>query len=117
MTGAVIEKLKEGSIKNVVLYGSARPAPPYVVVRPERDPLDRGRVYRVIAHYNPGQQAWLEDYILGEVITLLDDLAGESRHGNDNLLFTEADYTDIIVDNDDGTISMERRFLMPSRVF
>lgn len=117
MTKAIIDKLKTGSISNVVQYGSARPAPPYIVVRPERDPLDRGRVYRIIVHYSPGQQAWLEDYIFNEVLTLLDDYSAETRHGNDNRLWTETEYTDIIVDNDDGTISMERRFLMPSRTF
>lgn len=117
MLAAVINQLKTGTITNVVPYGSALPAPPYVVVRPERDPLDRGRVFRIIAHYQSGQQAWLEDYIFNEVLTLLDNFMGESRHENDNQLLTEQEYTDIIVDNDDGTISMERRFLMPSRTF
>lgn len=117
MLAAVITKLKTGSISNVVPYGSARPAPPYVVVRPEQDPLNRGRVFRIIAHYNPGQQAWLEDYIFNEVKNLLDNYTAETRHENDNQLLTEDEYNDIIVDNDDGTISMERRFLMPSRNF
>jgi len=117
MLSKVIEQIKTGSITNVVPYGSALPATPYVVVRPERDPLDRGRVFRIIAHYQPGQQAWLEDYIFDEILTLLDEFTATSRHGNDNRLVTEQEYTDIIVDNDDGTISMERRFLMPSRTF
>jgi len=117
MTKAIIIKLKTGTIKHIIQYGSKRPPPPYVVVKPERDILGRGRAFRIIAHYEPGQQAWLEDYVRSELMTLLDGFAAESRHGNDNLLFTESDYTDIIVDNDDGTISMERRFLMPSRTF
>jgi hypothetical protein len=118
MLGKIITQLKTGTIKRVVPYGvSRRPSPPYVVVRPERDPLGRGRVFRVIAHFQPDQQAALEDYVFGETITLLDNFTAQSRHNNDNQVLTEQDYLDIIVNNDDGTISMERRFLMPSRTF
>lgn len=117
MIGAIITQLKTGSIKNVVNYGSARPEPPYVVVRRENDAFGRGQIFWIFAHYSPGQQAWLEDYCFDEVITLLDNFATQTRQGNDNQLSIEQDYQDIVVDNDDGTISMGRRFLMPSRTF
>lgn len=117
MTKAIITQLKTGSISNVVQYGSARPATPYVVVRPEADSAGRGRLYRIFVHYDQGQQAWLEDYCFDELITLLDNFSAVTRHGNDNQLSVEQDYQDININNDDGTISMERRFLMPSRTF
>jgi hypothetical protein len=118
MIKPILTQLKTGSIKNVVQFGvDTLPAPPYVVVRRERDPGDRGFLFRVIAHFQPNQQAWLEDYIFNEVITLLDNFSGETRHGNDNEVFTTVDWTDIITNNDDGTISMERVFLVPSRTF
>lgn len=115
MIGAIITQLKTGSISNVIIYGSERPAPPYVVVRPEAN--ERGRLFRIFVHYSPGGQAWLEDYCFNEVVILLDNFTAVTRHGNDNQLLIQQDYQDIIVNNDDGTISMERRFLMPSRTF
>jgi hypothetical protein len=115
MIGAIITQLKTGSISNVVNFGSERPDPPYVVVRPEAN--QNGRLFRIFIHYSPDQQAWLEDYAFSEVVTLLDGFTAETRHGNDNQLLIQQDYQDIIPYNDDGTISMERRFLMPSRTF
>lgn len=118
MITKIVEQLKTGSIKNVVQYGVEQlPAPPYVVVKPERDPLTRGRMYRIIVHYLPGQNTWLEDYIINDLTDLLDNFSAESRHGNYNTLLTENDYTDIVIDNDDGSISMERTFLLPTRIF
>jgi hypothetical protein len=118
MTTKIVEQLKTGTIKNVAPFGSKKlPAPPYVVVKPERDPLNRGRMYRIIVHYKPGQNKWLEDYITNDLTDLLDNFSAYSRHGNYNTLLTENDYTDIVIDNDDGSISMERTFLLPTRIF
>ena len=114
---AVIAKLKTGSISAVVPYGTERPGPPYVVVRPEADSVGRGRLFRIIAHFQQGQQAWLEDYIFQELPGLLSDYQLVTRAGNDNITYLEQDYVDIVVDNDDDTISMEGRYLMPSRIF
>ncbi len=117
MITKIIEKLKTGSIKNVVPYGTIPlPAPPYVVVRPEADGLGRGKIFRIFAHFLPGQNIFLEDYIQKDLTNLLRYFTATTRHGNSNKLFTEQDYSDIIV-NDDGTISKERRFLMQSRFF
>jgi len=111
----IVEQLKTGTIKNVVPYGVEQlPAPPYVVVRPERDMLGRGRAYRIIVHMQPGQQIFLEDYVFNDLFDLLDNFTATSRNNNYNRLLTENDYTDIIISNDDGTISMERVFLLPS---
>ena len=118
MITKIVAQLKTGSIKNVVAFGApSLPAPPYVVVKPERDGIGRGRAYRIIAHFMPGQNIFLEDYVFNELSNLLDNFTARSRHNNYNRLLTEQDYTDIITSNDDKTISMERVFLLPSRLF
>jgi len=117
MLGKIIEQIKTGTISNVIPYGFKRPAPPYVVVKPESDSLGRGRVFVVHAHFSQTGQSFLEDYIFTEIINLLDDFEAESRHGNYNALEVLEDYQDIIVNNDDDTISMAQKFLMPSRTF
>ncbi len=118
MTTKIVAQLKTGSIERVVQFGVEQlPEPPYVVVKPEKDPFNRGRRYRIIAHFKPGQNIWLEDYIFNELTDLLDNFSTESRHGNYNTLLTENDYNDIVINNDDKTISMERIFLLPTRIF
>lgn len=114
MLGAIITRLKTGTYKTVVPFGSARPEPPYVVVKPMAD--FRGRRFWIYIHMQPGQQAWMENYIFGELTTLLDDYVAEDRHENTHELLTDSEYQDIMT-NDDGTISMGRPFLMPSRFF
>jgi hypothetical protein len=110
----IIAQLKTGLIKNVVPYGNANTlAPPYIVVRPEKDPLDRGRIYRIFIHMQPGQQTFLEDYAFKTVPDLLSNYSAVDRHSNRNTLLQESEYGEIIDSNDDGTISMERRFLVP----
>lgn len=118
MITKIVEQLKTGSIKAVVPYGTKDlPDPPYVVVKPVKDPLNRGRLYRIIPHFLPGQNIFLEDYLFNELSDLLEGFATESRHGNYNSLLTENDYTDIVDSNNDKTINMERMFLVPSRIF
>lgn len=118
MITKIVAQLKTGKIKNVVPFGSGNlPAPPYAVVKMENDGLGRGRMVRIIGHMLPGQQTFLEDYMFNDVSVLLDGLKMISRHGNRNILETENEYTDIVANNDDGTISMERRFILPSRIF
>lgn len=113
----IVARLKTGSIPNVVPFGtSTLPAPPYVVVKPERDTLGRGRAFRVIPHVGPDHQVFLEQYLFEELSTLLDGYKADSRLGNYNQVLSEDDWTDLIGNNDDGTISMERVFLTPSRI-
>jgi hypothetical protein len=89
------------------------PNAPYVVVKPEKDPLGRGRIFRVIPHFPPGSQIDLEAYTFEELSTLLDDYQTDSRNGNTNDVLSEQEWTDYVSNNDDGTISMERVFLVP----
>lgn len=118
MITKIIQQLKTGKIKNVVPYGSKNlPAPPYIVVKPERDLLDRGRAFKINVHMSPGQQIFLEDYLWNDLSVLLDNFGTTTRHGNYNKIYTENDYDDIIVQNDDKSISMGRIFLMPSKIF
>ncbi len=117
MFTVIVARLKTGSIPDVVAFGtSTLPAPPYVVVKPERDALGRGRVFRIIAHAEPDQQVFLQDYVFEELSTLLDGYTAETRLGNRNQVLSEQEWTDIIGNNDDGTISMERVFLVPSQI-
>ncbi len=114
MTTKIVDKLKTGIIKNVVPFGVEQlPEPPYTVVKSEKDILNRGTIYRIIAHYLPGQNEFLKRYIMTDVFDLLDNFMAKMDSGNYNTLLTENDYDDIITDNDDKTISMERVFLLP----
>lgn len=108
-----IEKLKTGSIKNVVCYGAAAlPATPFVVVVEEPMP-GRGTHLRVYAHFKPGQQKFLRTYIRKEALELLDNYEAVSDDGNRNIILTENSVSGIIEDAEAGTISAWRLFLIP----
>ena len=114
----VVEKLKTGKIKNVMPYGEDQlPAPPYIIVKTERDPVGAGTIYRIIVHMTPGQNTFLEDYTKGDIADMLDNFAAYDRHGNYNMLLTQNSYVDTIVNNDDGSISREAVYLLPSKIF
>jgi hypothetical protein len=114
----LITRLQTGTITNVVQFGtSVLPAPPYVVLKFERDPAGRGRALRVITHYEPDQQKWLEDYVFDQLSDLLLDYVGETDEGVNFRVHGTQEWTDIITGNDDGTISMERVFLLPGLLF
>lgn len=118
MTTKIVARLKTGRVKNVVPYGTEQlPNPPYLVVKEEEDALGRGTIYRVIGHFKPGQQIDLTDYMRSDVDDLLNGFKARDRHGNYNILLTEANIPFIVTDNDDKTISSERVFLLPSRIF
>ena len=119
MITKVVEQLKTGTIKNVFKYGAETemPEPPYIVVKTENDPAGRGKLYRIIGHMLPGQDIMLEDYMTKNISDLLSDFTAVGRNGARNMLLNENEYTDTIPISDDGTISYERVFLMPSRVF
>lgn len=100
-----------------IKYGDTAPGnPPYAVVKQEADLAGRGTAFRIIAHFAPGQQIFLNNYIRGTVAAALDDFSATNSNGNYNTL--ERDYQitpELTVDNDDGTISMERVYYMPDR--
>jgi hypothetical protein len=111
MFGAIKERIETGRIKNVVAYGGKEhPAPPYVVFRYE----DETNTLRVFVHMLPGQQAFLREYVKSDLSDLLDRYMFTDRHGNRNKILPLEDGSGILPLNDDGTISMERRFRIPS---
>jgi hypothetical protein len=114
MLTRIVAQLKTGTIKNVVPYGTATmPAPPYVVVKPERDPLKRGVMYRVIGHVAPGAQVALKAYMLTELHGLLHGVTLTTLSGAVNKLKVQEFLPDVISGNDDKTISQERLVLAP----
>ena len=113
MLPKIVAKLKLGSIKSVVPFGTASTTKPYVVVKPES--RDGVRVFRLIVHVVPGQQSALEDYIFNESSTLLKNFKSTDRGGSHFIVRDLNEWTDIIMTNDDGTISMERLFYVPQR--
>ena len=117
MITKIIARLKEGWITNVVAYGTKEAlATPYVVVRIMSQP-GVGRQLVVFVHMEPDQQVDLEDYTFNDLSVLLTDFRGVSRHGNHFKVSAVEDWQEIVTQNDDGSISMERRFLLPSLLF
>ena len=117
MLDVIITQIKTGTIKNVVPFGYSRPPIPYVVVKPEEDPLRRGRMFRVFVHVGNTGQNQLEDYVFNELSTLIGDRVFTTRNGNQVKLYAQESFQDIITNNDDGSISMGRDFLAPFRLF
>ena len=100
-------------------FGDAKlPRVPYVIVKQEQDLGGRGKAYRIIAHFQKGQQTDLEDYIRGTVGSILNSFSSLDRHGNLNKLYFDSEDvpSDLRISNDDGTISMERVYWMPDRL-
>lgn len=114
MISAIIKELKTGQAKQVVRFGTTLPAAPYIVVKTEKG--IGGRNVRIIGHFLPGQQNDLEDYMRW-IVRTMQEFKAVSRNGNTNQLGKMIDYTDIVVSNDDKTISMEALFLMPTTSF
>lgn len=98
-----------------VRYGDADlPACDYGVIRTEKLPTGRG--IRVILHKNKGYANDLESN-LRDVVVLLENKMFTDDNGKSNKLGRMIDYTDVTPLSDDGTISMEALFLMPTTTF
>lgn len=116
MIRAIIDRLKTGNIKNVVEFGSQRPSVPYVVVKDEG--LEEGGLsIRIIAHMPDGNGDLLRTYVQEELSTLLRKTVLTDSEGNKNELLITGEQTGIITGNDDGSLSMERVFLLPGFEF
>jgi hypothetical protein len=119
----IIERLQTGSITNVFAFGFFQNvSSPYVCLKPEIYPSGRG--LRVITHYDLGNtveennanRCALENYIFNELSMLLKDYEYTDANGNYVEVKDAGEYTDIVADNDDSTISMERLFYLPLRL-
>ena len=120
MLTKIIERLQTGSVSNVVKFGQSNdpmPSAPYVVVKTETNPI--GRQFRIIAHFNLGEtdgvsnNTLLDLYIFNELPELLSNWSYTDQYGNYVTVKDAKEYTDIVADNDDSTISMERVFYIP----
>jgi hypothetical protein len=118
MITKIVAQLKTGTIKTVVPYGygTAPTTTEYVVVKRESAPNMQWR-WRIIAHMKPGSNITLDDYVFKEVPTLLNNFALTTRLGNTDLLSRSDEYSDVALQSDDGTISMERIFYSPHILF
>jgi len=118
MIDLVVAKLKTGSVKNVVPFGSAPPlpSPPYVVVKEEPSNLGYTR-YRVIAHFSPGQVLPLRTYCRKEAYNLLAYVELTGSAGRRNTLSPLGPDGTLTTTNSDGTISQEAVFTMPEPAY
>lgn len=118
MIDKIIARLKTGTIKNVYEFGTVQTKlAPYIVVKGEKDALGIGEEYRIFVHMPPGQQIALEDYLFNTLSVLLPNgFTVTTRNGNTAELLHTQEWSGTIT-NDDGTISMERSFLMPLIIF
>lgn len=88
-------------------FGSVTGEAPYLVIKPEKDPLDRGTVFRIILHDKPGQVYRIEQ-TMQSIIAILDT--------DEKLSYESGDFDpNIFTNNSDGTISREHTFLMFSK--
>ena len=92
----------------------APPAPPYVVVKQESGNMQCR--YRIIAHFAKGQQTYLEDYLRISVGNALDYKKLTDRYGCINVLEPTPEISGTNAISDDGTISMDRVYVMPDLI-
>ncbi len=98
---------------NCVEFGDKLPAPPYVVVKEEQDPIGRGMQFRIISHFAPNMKKLLRNFNRATIGEALDDFKATDDDGNYNYLNKDSDsFSGLIVTNDDGTISSERIYYM-----
>ncbi|MDD5303035.1 MAG: hypothetical protein PHS14_07980 [Elusimicrobia bacterium] len=120
MLTKVVARLKTGSIKNVVPFGSPRPAAPYVVVKEEKADGNRTR-FRIMPHMaqSAANVLKLDEYTKSELSDLLSTFESDDRFGN-HFRFEEPEereWMGVGAVSDDNTISMERCFYAPLLLF
>ncbi|MDH4127370.1 MAG: hypothetical protein OEV44_01355 [Spirochaetota bacterium] len=112
---SIINQIKTGIVKNVVPFGTNNlPNVPYVVVKEE--PGDIGTTYRINAHFPPGAVLDLRKYVRNDLLVLLDSFKTTSGT-NTNILNSLNEIGQIVANNDDGSISQDRLFIMTDRYF
>jgi len=123
INNAIIERLKTGSIKNVVLFADSMkiPAPPYVVVKPDVGAIPGTRRYRVYVHAQQGHLDTLEKYVFTELPGLLLSNENEPKvrlKDEEGRLFQldSDEWFDVRLEGSDNTIYMERIFFHPFKL-
>jgi hypothetical protein len=109
----VFNALRAGSIPRVVFFSDnldPRPEPPYVVVKAEPSPEGDKAVFRIFAHFRPGQQDGLDSYIRYELSQLM--AAPLTLTGNRRFRPLPG-WGPVVTVNSDTTISCDRAFYVP----
>ena len=114
LINAMLDKLKQGSIKNVILFSDQDvfPEPPYVVVKPEAGSIENTRQFRIVVHMKQGQFDELNNYCLFELDALLLSGLIEDEEDGQYKLYVNG-YTDITPEPTDNTYFMERFYFTP----
>lgn len=118
MINAVIDRLKTGSVPNVILFGDSAKLPPapYVCVKPEPGAMNDRLNFRVIVHRKQGEQESLDDYIFSELDKLFNRQVWLEKSGGGKFrLMSSGDWYGPYTEADSKTIVMERVFFVPQR--
>ena len=119
MITAIITQLKTGSITGVFARGDGKAnlIPPYILVWEDvRIQLANGQAlggFFVSYHDVIGKQDFIDDYMNGEVTTLLHKITLTDSQGNNFRLEDTNELSILIQDNDDKTLSKDRLFSLP----
>ena len=107
------------TVSVVEFGGDSLPTPPYVVVKQELDAGGAGSAFRVITHFQPGQQKALRAFNRQTIGEALDGFSATSEAGNYNELKQDPLVLPgpIVNTNDDKTISLERLYYMGDRLY
>jgi len=109
----VIARLREGSIKSVILFSDSMevPAPPCVIVKPEAGVRSGTRSIRIIVRHKVGSYDELEAYVPRELDELL---AGGFDGRSGRLKLHPSGFADVATDAGGGGIYMERVYCVPA---
>jgi hypothetical protein len=107
----IINRLKQGSIKTVILFGDSmgRDAAPYVVVKPIAGG-DR-KLLQIFVHGAIGTQDILEAYVFRELPALLKEPL--EAGGKKTTVYSTGAWLGPRVDEGDNTLAMSRDFFIP----
>jgi len=107
----MVNRLKTGSIKNVLLFGDSmnRVTDPYVVVKTIAG--GSRKLYQIIVHMATGLQDALEAYILRELPALLKEPL--EAEGKKITVRDTGAWLGPYVDEGDNTLAMSRDFYIP----
>jgi len=114
LVNKIIEILKTGSIKNIVLFGDGMKIPPtpYVVIKPETGSIPGTRQFRFFVHMEQGRQEELDNYLFTELAELLLKEKIKDDENKLHILYS-GEWFDVRADEQEKTICMERIFYFP----
>jgi hypothetical protein len=114
---AVYDAVKAGSVKEVRFFSDnldPRPNAPYAVIKQEQSAENDKIVFRIFAHFRPGEQDRLDHYIRYELNALMyapRTLTGRPRFRS------LGGWGNTVSNNDDGTISCDKAYYVPVIIY